>query len=164
MPGKSKSHKVTKATAEDARLILELYDLRREQKMREARDFMAQEFWPQSYDDFMKLVGTIGSEENRHFRQTMTYWDMAASLVVHGAKLRPVPSQFGRDVLLLRKDKAILEGTAPKTWPMDIYPAHREGDRRLAEGSREAGDRRTIDRQINPNEEGCCGRERMTTG
>jgi len=85
MPGKSKSHKVTKATAEDARLILELYDLRREQKMREARDFMAQEFWPQSYDDFMKLVGTIGSEENRHFRQTMTYWDMAASLVVHGA-------------------------------------------------------------------------------
>ena len=85
MPKKPKSHRVAKATPEDARIILKLYDLRREEKMRRARDFMAQEFWPQSYDDFMKLVGTIGSEENRHFRQTMTYWDMAASLVVHGA-------------------------------------------------------------------------------
>jgi hypothetical protein len=86
MPKKpSKSHRVTKATAEDARLIFELYDLRREDEMRKARTFMAQDFWPQSYDDFMRLVGALGSDQNRYFRQVMTYWDMAASTVVHGA-------------------------------------------------------------------------------
>jgi hypothetical protein len=86
MPKKPpKSHNITKATPDDARLILKLYDLRREEKMREARDFMAQDFWPESYDDFIKLIGTPGTDQNRHFRQTMTYWDMASSLVVHGA-------------------------------------------------------------------------------
>ena len=86
MPKKpSKSHKVTKAGPEDARLILKLYDLRREDEMRKARTFMAQDFWPRSYDDFMKLVGALGSDQNRYFRQVMTYWDMAASMVVHGA-------------------------------------------------------------------------------
>jgi hypothetical protein len=86
MPKKPpKTNKPAKATHADAELILKLYDLRREEKMREARDFMAQDFWPETLDDLVKLVGTPGSDENRCFRQAMTYWDMAASLVVHGA-------------------------------------------------------------------------------
>lgn len=74
-----------KATAADADLILKLYDLRREPKMREAREYMAQRFLPATFDEFMFIVKGMGTDENRHFRQTLTYWDMAASLVVHGA-------------------------------------------------------------------------------
>jgi len=86
MPKKpTKTPKVKKASAEDARIILKLYDLRREARLREARDFMAAEFWPETFQDVLHLVGTPGTEQNRHFRQALTYWEMAASLVVHGA-------------------------------------------------------------------------------
>ena len=74
-----------KATAKDARVVLEFYDLRREAEMRKARNFYALQFNPQSFDDVMKVVAGFGSDENRWFRQLVTYWEMGASLVLRGA-------------------------------------------------------------------------------
>jgi len=74
-----------KATAHDAHLILKLYDLRREGEMRKARHWLTAEFWPQSADEFIKVVNSFPSQENAWLRQVGGYWDMAASLVVHGA-------------------------------------------------------------------------------
>ncbi|MGB8012868.1 MAG: hypothetical protein WCF68_14745 [Terriglobales bacterium] len=74
-----------KVTADDAGLILKLYDLRREAELRKARNWFGVEFWPQSADDFLKVVNSSGSQENAWLRQAGSYWDMAASLVVHGA-------------------------------------------------------------------------------
>ena len=77
--------KQKKASATDAQLILQLYDLRREAEMRKARNFYAMQFNPQSFDDVIKVVGAFGSDENRWFRQVVSYWEMAASLVLRGA-------------------------------------------------------------------------------
>ncbi|MGH9492630.1 MAG: DUF4760 domain-containing protein [Terriglobales bacterium] len=77
--------KQKKASATDAQLILQLYDLRREAEMRKARNFYAMQFNPQSFDDVVKVVGAFGSDENRWFRQLVSYWEMAASLVLRGA-------------------------------------------------------------------------------
>jgi hypothetical protein len=74
-----------KPTAADAQLILQLYDLRREPEMRKARNWWGVEFWPQSADDFMKIVGAMGSQENNWLRQVGGYWSMAASFVLQGA-------------------------------------------------------------------------------
>ncbi len=74
-----------KATATDAQLIMQLYDLRREPEMRKARSWWLTEFWPQSTDDFMKIVGAMGTQENNWLRQVGGYWSMAASFVLHGA-------------------------------------------------------------------------------
>jgi hypothetical protein len=74
-----------KATATDAQLIMQLYDLRREPEMRKARNWWVVEFWPQSADDFMKIVGAMGSQENNWLRQVSGYWSMAASFVLQGA-------------------------------------------------------------------------------
>jgi len=74
-----------KPTAADAQLILQLYDLRREPEMRKARNWWGVEFWPQSADDFMKIVGAMGSQENNWLRQVSGYWSMAASFVLQGA-------------------------------------------------------------------------------
>ncbi|MGB6384443.1 MAG: hypothetical protein WBD25_00145 [Terriglobales bacterium] len=74
-----------KATAHDAQLILKLYDLRREAEMRKARNWFTVEFWPQSADDFVKIANAFPSQENAWMRQVAGYWDMAASLVLHGA-------------------------------------------------------------------------------
>jgi len=82
MPSKTKR---VKATPSDADLILKLYDLRREPTMRKARDFMATQFWPQSFGEFKAVAISFGTEQNAWFRQVWTYWDMACALVLSGA-------------------------------------------------------------------------------
>jgi hypothetical protein len=74
-----------KPTASDARLILQLYDLRREPEMRKARNWWTQTFWPRTADDFVKIALTLGTQENNWLRQVAGYWSMAASFVLQGA-------------------------------------------------------------------------------
>ena len=73
------------ATTEDAQLILKLYELRREEEMRKARRWYSGEFNPQSVEDVKAVWFTPQHPHNPHFRMVTTYWDMAASFVVHGA-------------------------------------------------------------------------------
>ena len=75
----------TKPTAADAELILKLYDLRREPEMRKARNWWLVNFWPNSADAVMKVGMAMGTQENNWLRQVSGYWEMAASLVLHGA-------------------------------------------------------------------------------
>ncbi len=72
------------ATTQDAELILRLYDLRREAVLREARDWIAQKFNPQTLQEFKDLCPP-GTDNNRFFRMVTTYWEMACSFVAHGA-------------------------------------------------------------------------------
>lgn len=67
---------------DEADLILKLYDLRREQTMRAARDWYFREFSPESVAD---VENAMFSEHSGHLRMVMSYWDMAAALVNHGA-------------------------------------------------------------------------------
>ena len=76
---------MAKAKAEDAQIILQLYDLRREPVMRAARKYMVSEFWPQNYDEFKAVLTAYGTEPNAWFRQALTYWNMAAAMVLQGA-------------------------------------------------------------------------------
>jgi len=66
----------------EADLILKLYELRREPTMRTARDWFFQHFNPESLAD---LNAAMFSEHSGHVRMVMSYWDMAAALVNHGA-------------------------------------------------------------------------------
>jgi hypothetical protein len=74
-----------KATAHDAQVVMQLYDLRREAEMRKARNWFTTEFWPTNADDFVKVASAFPGQENAWMRQVGGYWDMAASLVLHGA-------------------------------------------------------------------------------
>jgi hypothetical protein len=67
----------------DAELLLRLYDLRREAKLRQGREWFIREFQAKSFEDYLAQAPP-GSEKNALFRMTITYWDMAASLVNHG--------------------------------------------------------------------------------
>ncbi len=67
---------------EEADLILKLYDLRREAVMRKAREWYFMEFNPESMAD---ITNVMFSEQSGYLRMVMTYWDMAAALVNHGA-------------------------------------------------------------------------------
>src|ERR1700753_34383 len=74
-----------KATSQDAQLILQLYDLRREPVMRKARDFMIGGFWPADYSEVKALISAFGTEQNAYARQVTGYWEMACAMVIDGA-------------------------------------------------------------------------------
>jgi hypothetical protein len=61
--------------------IIKLYDLRREPVMREARDWFAA-FYADSFED---IHDVLKSGDDVYFRMVLTYWDMAAAFVNHGA-------------------------------------------------------------------------------
>jgi hypothetical protein len=67
---------------ESAQSLMNLYELRREDKLRAARTWVVRSFNPQSVEDVAALTQT---EDYVHWRMVSSYWDMAASFVVHGA-------------------------------------------------------------------------------
>ncbi len=67
---------------EEAGLILKLYELRREETMRAARDWFFRDFNAQSLADFTK---EMFGPHSGHLRMVVSYWDMAAALVNNGA-------------------------------------------------------------------------------
>jgi hypothetical protein len=97
------------ATAQDAELILKLYDLRREAVMREARAFIAQ-FSPKSLDDLLALASAFGTKEQAYLRQVMGYWEMAATLVNRGALNRELAlDNYGEMFFIYAKVEPYLE-------------------------------------------------------
>lgn len=95
-----------KPTTADAHLILKLYDLRREAEMRKARHWWLSEFWPENADDFMKVAGNVGAQDNNWLRQVGGYWSMAASFVLQGVlneELFIQPAVSGEMYFLLAK-------------------------------------------------------------
>ena len=99
------------ATPADAQVILRLYDLRREAEMRKARTWWFVSFWPQTADDFMKVMNAVGTPENAWLRQVMGYWEMAAAIAVQGAvnqELFLVPSFSGEMFTVFAKLKPFL--------------------------------------------------------
>ena len=67
---------------ESAQLNLQLFDLRREPVLREAREWFLRDFNP---DSLTELIAVAGGPRNASFRMVLGYWDMAASLVSFGA-------------------------------------------------------------------------------
>ncbi|MBP9664200.1 MAG: hypothetical protein KBD94_06225 [Pyrinomonadaceae bacterium] len=67
---------------ESAELILKLYDLRREEVMRKARDWMFG-FNPTTVEEYSNTM--MNPEVGAYLRMVVSYWDMAATLVNQGA-------------------------------------------------------------------------------
>ncbi|MCB1026084.1 MAG: hypothetical protein KDB79_16930, partial [Acidobacteria bacterium] len=68
--------------AKSAELLIQLYDLRREKVMREARDWVFG-FHPKSADEYVAKMMEEG--EGAYLRMVTSYWEMAAGFVNHGA-------------------------------------------------------------------------------
>jgi len=75
----------TSATPADAEVMLYLYDLRRDDEMRKARDWVAADFWPETAEDVLRIIRAYPSPENTWLRQVLSYWEMAAAFVLRGA-------------------------------------------------------------------------------
>jgi len=91
---------MTQATYDDANLLLRLYEMRREEKMREARAWFVANFKPKSMADIHQLCPP-GSESNARMRMVSTYWDMAASFVTAGVLNADLFYANSREMLLV---------------------------------------------------------------
>ncbi len=71
------------ATHEQVNLMLRLYELRREPRLREARAWFTANYHVTSLEEVMKKYPP-GSEENTNMRMAVSYWDMVAGIVNRG--------------------------------------------------------------------------------
>lgn len=67
---------------ESAKLLLKLYDLRRESVMRKARAWFREDFHPK---DAQQILAVYRGKASAAYRMVTTYWNMAAALVLHEA-------------------------------------------------------------------------------
>ena len=107
-----------KPTPADAELILKLYDLRREAEIRKARNWWMANFWPENADDYMKVAQAAGTQENNWLRQVPGYWELAASLVVHGTLNETLflePAFSGEMFLIFAKIHPFLKDVRERT-------------------------------------------------
>ena len=67
----------------NAQLLLQIYEIRREEKLRKAREWLIGNFWAETLEEFA-AVCTPGSDENAYYRMVTSYWEMVASIVNRG--------------------------------------------------------------------------------
>jgi hypothetical protein len=103
------------ATPADAEIILKLYQLRTEAVMRQARAWVGGEFWPNTADEFFAVLDNPADPHNPLLRQVLTYWEMAAAMVLHGAVSAELFVDCnGEGFFLLAKFAHILEAIREK--------------------------------------------------
>ena len=101
---------ISRPTYDDAALILRLYEMRRDERMREARQWYTANFKPKKWEELATLIPG-GSTENASFRMVVSYWDMVASFVVSGVLNKELFFQSGRELLVVfERLKPVLPG------------------------------------------------------
>jgi len=73
----------TKPTHEQAQLHLQVYDLRREARLRQARDWFQQNYRAETMEEAMKLTAP-GTEAGTFFGMVIGYWEQACALLNYG--------------------------------------------------------------------------------
>jgi len=89
-----------KPTYDDANLILRLYEMRREERMRQARAWFTANCKVKSYEELIKLAPG-GSDENASLRMVTSYWDLVSSFMTSGVLNKELFFQSGRELLLV---------------------------------------------------------------
>jgi len=132
----------TKPTHEQAQLHLQIFELRREARLRQARDWFFKNYWVDSFDDSMRVAG-MGTEGGTFTMMVLSYWEQACAFLNHGLlhedlffettgeffgvweRIRPIISQM-RDKWNNKHAFAHLEKTAKRfeAWSEERSPGH----------------------------------------
>src|SRR5574342_259849 len=73
----------SKPTHEQAQLQLQVYDMRREPRLRQARDWFFQNYYANTMDEAMRIAAP-GTETGTFFMMVVSYWDQACALLNYG--------------------------------------------------------------------------------
>jgi len=73
----------TKPTHEQAQLHLQVFEQRREARLRQARDWYFRNYWVDNIDDSMR-VAAPGTENGTFVMMVLGYWEQACALLNYG--------------------------------------------------------------------------------
>jgi hypothetical protein len=73
----------TKPTYEQAQLHIQVYDLRREARLRQARDWFFKNYIVSTFEDAMRIAAP-GTEEGALAGMVISYWEQACALLNYG--------------------------------------------------------------------------------
>jgi len=73
----------TQPTHEQAQLHLKVYNLRREARLREARDWFQQNYNAETFEEAMKIAAP-GTEHGTYVGMVIGYWEQACALLNYG--------------------------------------------------------------------------------
>jgi hypothetical protein len=73
----------TKPTHEQAQLHLQVYDLRREARLRQARDWFQANYNAETFEDAMRIAAP-GTENGTFVGMVIGYWEQACALLNYG--------------------------------------------------------------------------------
>ena len=73
----------TKPTHEQAQLHLQVYDMRREARLRQAREWFFKNYFVDNLDDAMRIAAP-GTETGAFAMMVLSYWDQACALLNYG--------------------------------------------------------------------------------
>ena len=73
----------TKPTHEQAQLHLQVYEMRREARLRQARDWFFKNYFPETFEDAMRLAPP-GTENGASLMMVCSYWEQACALLNYG--------------------------------------------------------------------------------
>lgn len=132
----------TKPTHEQAQLHLQIYEMRREARLRQARDWFFNNYFVDTLDDSMRIAAP-GTEPGAFVMMVFGYWDQACALLNYGLlhedlffetsgeffgvweRVKPVIQQ-GRERFVNKQFLANLEKAANRyeTWIEARSPGH----------------------------------------
>lgn len=139
----------TKPTHEQAQLHLQVYELRREARLRQGRDWFFKNYIVENLEDARRIAGP-GTENGALAMMVITYWEQACALLNYGLlhedlffetsgeffgvweSVKPVVPQF-RELFVNKQFLAHLEKAAQRyeTWIESRSPGHIAGMRKL---------------------------------
>jgi hypothetical protein len=73
----------TKPTHEQAQLHLQVYEMRREARLRQARDWFFKNYYPDTMEESMRIAAP-GTEGGAFVMMVFSYWDQACALLNYG--------------------------------------------------------------------------------
>jgi hypothetical protein len=73
----------TKPTHEQAQLHLQVFEMRREARLRQARDWFFKNYWADNFDESMRIAAP-GTEGGTNVMMVFGYWEQACALLNYG--------------------------------------------------------------------------------
>ena len=114
-------------------LILRLYEMRREEKLREARSWFVANCRAETYAELMQKF-PFGSADNAKYRMVVSYWDMVASFIVGGVLKEDLFFESNRELLIcwIRLGKLIPEMRQTNSDPFAFHNLEEVSKRYIA--------------------------------
>ena len=117
--------KATRPTFEQAQLHLQLYEMRREQKLRQARDWFFANYFANNLDEAMRIAAP-GTENVKYYMMVVSYWEQACALLNYGLLHEDLFFETSGEFFgVWERIKATLE-EGRKRFSSKVYLAHLE--------------------------------------